>query len=163
MNELAKFEVYQKKLQGICDENDLTFSFRKNENPITLTIKPCSGMYEQMQMLEAAEDDGYRSPDASIELYIKNSDLAYNFSGKFSISDALFCKIKNLFKNMHSLWCQYTFRFGCENNIFSGKNIPDVSEDGLPDEADPIEEFDDLDEDYDDLEVEDDADTEAES
>lgn len=163
MNELAKFEVYQKKLQGICDENDLTFSFRKNEYPITLTIKPCSGIYEQMQMLEAAEDDGYRSPDASIVFYIKDGDLMYKLSDKFSIGDALFGKIRNLFKNMHSLWCQYTFRFGYENNIFSGKNIPDVSEDGLPDEADPIEEFDDLDEDYDDEEVEDDADTEAES
>lgn len=59
MNEVAKFEVYKEKLQGICDENNLVYSFKKDKYPIILTIRPTGGIEEQITMLENAEEDGY--------------------------------------------------------------------------------------------------------
>ena len=62
MSELSKYEAYQKKLQGICDENNLVFRFRKDKYPITLTIRPVMGLEGQMSMLESVEENGYISP-----------------------------------------------------------------------------------------------------
>lgn len=101
MSELSKYEAYKKKLQGICDENDLTFRFRRNAYPITLTIKPIGGLEAQMSMLESAEDTGYTSPDAYIMFTYKDGDISYKTSETFTISESLFNKVKNLFKNMY--------------------------------------------------------------
>lgn len=43
MNESGKYEVYLKKLDGICEENGLTYALRTNRYPCTLTIKPLGG------------------------------------------------------------------------------------------------------------------------
>lgn len=61
MSEISKYEAYKKKLDGICNENNLVFRFVNNTYPITLTIRPVSGLGEQMSLLESAEDD-YISP-----------------------------------------------------------------------------------------------------
>ena len=37
MSEISKYEAYKKKLDGICNENDLVFRFVNNTYPITLT------------------------------------------------------------------------------------------------------------------------------
>ena len=42
MSEISQYESYKKKLQGVCDENDLVFRFVRTEYPITLTISPAS-------------------------------------------------------------------------------------------------------------------------
>lgn len=147
MSEISKFEAYKKKLSGICDENDLTFRFRNDTYPMSLTIRPCSGMYEQMRMLEAAEEEGYRSPDASIVFYIKDGELNYKLSDKFTIGDALFGKIRNLFRNMHMYWCQYFFRYCIENNLLSAEKMPvppDDDTEDTPDDAEPLEDYDDV-------------------
>lgn len=102
MSEISKYEAYKKKLQGICDENNLVYRFRQDQYPITLTIKSISGVEEQMTMLEEAEDKGFTSPDAAIVFTIKDGVLTYKTHKTFTIGDALFSKIKNLFKNMHS-------------------------------------------------------------
>lgn len=43
MNESGKYEVYRKKLDGICEENGLTYALRTSRYPCTLTIKPLGG------------------------------------------------------------------------------------------------------------------------
>lgn len=152
MNESAKYEIYKKKLQGICDENDLLFSFKHDRYPITLTIRPASGMDAQMSMLENAEENGYISPDASIVFAYKDGALNYKMSETFVISDALFSKIKNLFKNLHFTWLQYFFRDVVERKLLSDRNMPVIAEeeadnaaDETPDvsESEPLEVFDD--------------------
>lgn len=40
MSEISNYEAYKKKLQGLCDEHELTFKFQKNTYPVTLTIRP---------------------------------------------------------------------------------------------------------------------------
>ena len=80
-------------------------------------------------------------------------------SKTFTISDTLFNKIKNIFKNMHYLWLQFFFRDLVEGGKLAafGYKMPDIPESGgqqdaprenepdssnLPGEAEPLEEVD---------------------
>lgn len=120
MNEIGKYNVYKEKLQGICDENDLTFAIHNRKYPFFMTIKALSGMDSQMSMLEDAGengDTGYISPDAVIVLAYKDGDLTYKMSETINISDSLFNKIKNLFKKMYTCYMAYYFRDRTENGF----------------------------------------------
>lgn len=146
MNEIGKFEVQKKKLQGLCDEHNLVYKFCKDKYPITLTIKTTGGLDGQMTMLENAEEEGYRSPDARLVFLYKDGAVDFHFSEKFTISDALFSKLKNLFKNMHALWLQYFFRDLVERGALTERQMPQIDDDDddeLPDGAEPLESFDD--------------------
>lgn len=118
MNELNQYGVYKEKLQGICDENNLTFSIQNSKYPFFMTVKPCSGLDAQMTMLEGEDtgDTGYISPEAIIVFAYKDGDLTYKMAETINISDALFNKIKNLFKKLHTCWMQYYFRNRTEHN-----------------------------------------------
>lgn len=117
MREIDKYGVYKEKLQGICDENNLTFSIQNKKYPFFMTVKPISGMDAQMTMLENEDtgDTGYISPEAIIVFAYKDGDLTYKMAETINISDALFNKIKNLFKKLHACWMQYYFRDRTEN------------------------------------------------
>lgn len=148
MSEISMYEAYKKKLQGLCDEHNLVYKFNRSEYPITLTIRPCGGMDAQLSMLEAAEDEGYISPDAFLMFIHKDGAITYKTSERFTISDALFSKLKNLFKNLHYCWLQYFFRATIENGTIKPGNMPEIDEDDandsdLPAEAEPLEEYDD--------------------
>lgn len=130
MSEISKFEAYKKKLQGICDENQLVFRFRNNTYPITLTIRPISGFGEQLSMLEMAGEQGvYTSPDASLVFSYCDGEISYKTSSTFTISEALFSKLKNLFKNMYFCWLQYFFRNLLERGVLKGGAMPVIDED----------------------------------
>jgi len=148
MSEISKYEAYKKKLQGVCDENDLTFRFRRDVYPITLTIKPVGGIGAQMTMLECVEDTGYTSPDAYIMFTYKDGDISYKTSETFTISETLFNKIKNLFKNMYFCWLQFFFRDVIEHNALKEGMKPEIDETDAADDADillegaePLEEY----------------------
>ena len=99
LSESARFAVYREKLKGICEANNLSYVFIKNAYPIKLVIRPLGGVGEQMSMLEEATEDNYISPGASILFTVKDGNLTYRMSKTFTISDTLFNKIKNIFKN----------------------------------------------------------------
>lgn len=155
MSEISKYEAYKKKLQGVCDENNLVFRFRPDKYPITLTIKPVMGLDEQMSMLENVEENGYTSPDASIVFYFKDGGITYKTSQTFTINDALFSKVKNLFKNMHYCWLQYFFRDIIEKRVLNERTMPVIDDEDLPPDAEPLESYEDENGDEDDLDVED--------
>lgn len=145
MSEISKYEAYKKKLQGICDENDLIFRFKRDKYPITLTIRPAGGMDAQISMLENTDENGYTSPDAAIIFTFKDGALSYKTSKTFTISDALFSKIKNLFKNMHYTWLQFFYRDVIERGVLERQQMPQIDEDEVdyPEGAEPLESFDD--------------------
>ncbi len=128
MSEISKFEALKKKMQGVCDENSLVFRFRNNQYPLTLTIRPLNGVQEQLSLLADAEDNGYTSPDAYIVFAYKDGNLTYKTSETFTISDALFSKIKNLYKSMHAMWLQYFYRHTIERNLLSAQCLPRVAD-----------------------------------
>lgn len=152
MNEMDKLGVLEKKLGGICDKHDLIYKFNYNRYPITLTIRPAGGMDNQISMLESSEADegNYTSPDAYIMFAFKDGELIYRTSKTFTIPDTLFAKVKNSFKKMHALYCQYVHRMDVENRV----KLPDVvipEDDDLADKFEHEPDEDDLDEDIEDL------------
>lgn len=70
-------------------------------------------MDAQIDMLEEMGDTvetGYISPEAVIVFAYKDGDLTYKMAETINISDALFNKIKNLFKKMYACYMAYFFR-----------------------------------------------------
>jgi hypothetical protein len=102
--ERSKLNAYEDKLQNTCDENSLTYRIYREKYPISMTIRPAGGMDNQLSMLEKAEDNGYISPDASLVFAYRDGALEYRMSETFTISDALFNKLKNLFKSWLFMW-----------------------------------------------------------
>ena len=131
MNEISKYGVYKEKLQGICDENNLTFAIHREKYPFYMTVRPISGIGAQMSMLEEMEessDTGYISPEAVIVFAYKDGDLTYKMSETINISDALFNKITNLFKKMYACYMAYFFRDKTENSC-SNENAEETVDD----------------------------------
>lgn len=159
MREIDKYNVLNEKLRGICEENDLTYSIQNKKFPFLMTVKPVGGMDAQQTMIEGMEnagETGYISPDATLVFAYRDGVLTYKISETFTISDSLFSKIKNKFKQLHDMWMQYFFRDvlenGCapssvgaaadsteENTEAEGENTDDAFADFM-DEAEPAEE-----------------------
>ena len=131
MKEIEKYNVLKEKLQGICEENNLTYSIQNRKYPFLMTIKPLGGMDAQQTMMEGmdnAGETGYISPDASLVFAYRDGVLTYKISETFTISDALFTKVKNLFKKLHDLWMMYFFRDAIE----CGCDAPDENPSAEP-------------------------------
>ena len=166
LSESARFAVYREKLKGICEANNLSYVFIKNAYPIKLVIRPLGGVGEQMSMLGEASEDNYISPGASILFTVKDGNLTYRMSKTFTIEDALLGKIKNIFKNMHSYYCQFFFRELIESGRLKaiGGKMPEIPETAakepeekapdLPPDAEKLEEIEDDTDDADDAEAE---------
>lgn len=144
MSEITLYEAQKKKLQGLCDEHELSFRFRKDSYPITLTISPLQGMDAQMSMLENVEEVGYRSPDSTMTWIFEDGNLTTKVSGgTFTISKVLRTKIESVLLKMISYWQQYFFRDVIEKDALRKGMMPAINEDeanDLPDGAEPLEE-----------------------
>jgi len=150
MSEIAKYEAYKKKLQGVCDENELVFRFKNDTYPITLTVRPVEGL-EQMSLLEQEEKEK-SSPNSALTFAYKDGVLTYKIAEGFAISDALFNKLKNLFKNMHAMWLQFFNREVIEKQLITSDKLPKANEDDSDyDDLDPgdVGDLEQLDEDMD--------------
>ena len=141
MNEIAKFGVYKKKLQGLCDEHDLVYSINKDRYPITMTIKPTGEMDGQISMMEDAENS-YINPDARLVFAFGEDGVTWKTEETFTISETLFNKLKGYFKNLCNCWLQYFFRDIMEHSGIPKEELP---REDAPDEDNPSE--DDLDDD----------------
>lgn len=149
-NEIGKYTELKEKLAKACDANGLTYSIQNKGYPFLLTIKPMGGMDAQQSMIEGMDDPGdtsYISPDASLVFAFRDGDMVYKISETFTIGDKLFNKIKNLFKEMHSLWMQYFYRDVYEHspgmapeNRSAGQAEVSVPADG-EDAPDPFADF----------------------
>lgn len=140
MSEISKYDAQKKKLDGLCEEHDLTFRLRHDRYPITLTIKPLTGMDQQMDMLADAENKDYISQDASMVIYRKDGELATKITGTFTISEALRNKFKNIYIKISDYWLQYFFRDIMEKDLIAKSKIPVIDEDEAEDDAEEEEE-----------------------
>lgn len=146
MSEIDKYDAQMKKLDGLCEEHDLSYRFNHNQYPITLTIRPLTGMDEQLSMLEQADSRDYISADASMVIYRKDGDLATKINGTFTISEALRSKFKNIYLKLADFWLQYYQRDTLERNVVTITNMPVIDEDEAEDSDEPPEDLDDPDE-----------------
>lgn len=150
MSEISMYEAQKKKLQGLCDEHDLTYRFVKDTYPIRLIIRPIQGMDAQLSMLEAVEDTGYISPDASMMWIFRDGVLETKVTGgTFTISKTLRTKIESVLVKMINYWQQYFFRDVLEKNALRSGLMPVIDEDdaedfdgvGTPDEAEDLDDM----------------------
>lgn len=137
MSEISMYEAQKKKLQGLCDEHNLTFRFKKDGYPITLTIRPIQGMDAQISMLEGAEDNGYCSPDAFMMWIFRDGSLETKIGGgTFTISKTLRTKIETVLVKMITYWQQYFFRDVMEKGALRTGLMPVIDEDEADDAED---------------------------
>ena len=137
MSEIEKYKGQKEKLENLCAEHNLTSRLRHDGYPITLTIRPMQGMYEQLSLLERAEDgEGRISQDAALILFLKDTEVEHQFCGTFTISETLFRKFINIFKKLCSFWMQYYYRETIENHALKSGCMPVIDEE----EADEAEE-----------------------
>lgn len=146
MNEISKYEEQKKRMQGLCDEHGLVFKMCKTNYPITLTLRPAKDLASQIDMLEDAEEAGYRSPDAVMTLIYPGRDdsqleTVFN-GGTFTISDTLRGKIQSTFMKMCFFYHQFFFRDVVEKGLLKSGMPPVISEDEAEDEVDEIDEAD---------------------
>jgi DNA segregation ATPase FtsK/SpoIIIE-like protein len=145
MSEITLYEAQKKKLQGLCEEHELTYRFRKDTYPITLTISPLQGVEAQMTMLEESEETGYRSPESSMTWIFEDGNLTTRVSGgTFTISKVLRTKIESVLLKMISFWQQYFFRDVIEKDSLRKGMMPVINEaeaNDPPDGAEPLEEY----------------------
>lgn len=147
MSEISKYEAQKKKLDGLCEEHDLTFRFRKDEYPITLTIRPIQGAGVQLSMMDETEGNDYISPDASMTWIFADGELTSKVSGGiFTISKTLRTKIENILLKMIAFWQQYFFRDVIENKSLKKGTMPVIDEDEAEDDEEDPEEPDEEDE-----------------
>lgn len=148
MSEISLYEAQVKKMQGLCDEHNLVFRFKKNNYPITFTITPAQDMEAQMTMLENVEEVGYRSPDASMTWIFEDGTLTTKVQGgTFTIGKTLRTKIESILVKMINYWQQFFFREIIKNRVLDAKDMPTIIDgaDGLPEGAEPLEQYDDED------------------
>ena len=145
MSEISLYEAQVKKMQGICDEHDLVYRFKKDSYPITFTIKPAQDMESQMSMLENVEDVGYRSPDASMTWIFEDGTLTTKVQGgTFTIGKTLRTKIEAILVKMINYWQQFFFRDIIQKRVLTAQDMPTINDDdggGLPEGAEPLESF----------------------
>lgn len=130
MTELQQFKAQREKLANICEEHHLVYGF-KAEYPMKLTIRPNSGMDEQLSMLEAAGDVDRIPPDAFITISYTDEGIKTVTDGGFPIGKALRAKIENIFEKMARFWAMHFFRTILQEDMIDHRLIP-----GLPPEDD---------------------------
>ena len=176
MSEISMYEAQKKKMEGLCNEHELTFRFQKDTYPMIFTVKSTGGIGAQMSMLENVEEVGYRSPDASMTWIFEDGNLQTKVTGgTFTISKTLRTKIENILIKMITYWQQYFFRDVIQRGALKDGMQPEIDEsdaddtdivsDGeIPDGAEPLEDFEDdaADEDLPDDETDELPDTEDE-
>ena len=140
MNEAGKLEVYKKKLDGVCEANDLQFKLFLDKYPIYMEISPVAGLDDQMVMLEAADDKPFNSPDAKLVFTMRDGDLTYKMSQRLVIGKTLMNKLTNLFENIHRCYVQMFHRDVIEHELLSAPYIPSIPTTNER-ETEPLEEY----------------------
>lgn len=141
-SEITMYETQKKKMEGLCDEHNLTFRFRKEEYPITFTIRPLQGMDVQMDMLEHVEEEGYTSPGASMTWTFADGNLTTKVSGgTFTISKTLRTKIESVLIKMITYWQEYFFRDVMERDALQKGAMPVIDESEDPDFPEDDEDY----------------------
>ena len=162
MSEISMYEVQKKKMEGLCEEHDLTYRFQKDTYPPTFTISPIQGMDAQLSMLENVEDGGYISPEAKMTWIFKDGSLETKVTGgTFTITKTLRTKIESVLMKMLTYWMQYFFRDVMEKRSLKDGMMPVINEDEVEDD-DAYEEESEAPDDVEDAEILDSGELEAE-
>lgn len=133
MSELSKFKDQREKLANVCNENGMTYRLKTESYPITLTIRPESGMDAQITMLEAAGDIDRIPEDAYIKIAYTEDGIKTVTDGGFPISKALRSKIENIFEKLVRFYNQWFHRTVIESNLLQASTLSKLLDVGSDD------------------------------
>lgn len=128
MSEKEKFDGQKQKLENLCDEHNLTYSLRLDTYPVSMTLRPVQGMFDQLSMLEAAEDGEHISMDAYMTFYSAEGDYTVKSFGTFTMTEALSRKFMNIFKKIDVFWKHFYFRETVETHAIKRGLMPVIDE-----------------------------------
>lgn len=129
MTEQAKYEIQKKKLEELCEKHSFSYKFDHDSYPITLAIRPLQGMFEQLSLLEAAENgEGRISQDAVYTFVKRDGDVQTRVYGIFTMSENLRDKFKGIFKKICDFWEQFFFRTVMETKALRSGLMPVIDE-----------------------------------
>lgn len=129
MSEKDKFEAQKKKLDGLCEEHNLSYRLDLNKYPMTLTLRPLQGMFEQLSMLDNGENGADRiSQDAYLMFWQRDGEYGTKTFGTFTINEALMAKFRNIFKKLEFFYCQFFRRECIETGAIRKGLMPEIDE-----------------------------------
>ena len=157
--------MQKKKLEGLCEEHNLVYTFRKDVYPPTLTIKATDSIDGQMPMFENAEEEIYRSPDAQMVFTCIADEIDIKCSGTFAITKSLQGKLVNIFIKMRNFWFEFFNSDIHKRGILTASQMPAMDDEDdcdivgetfeeIRDDMEPLESLDDEDGDDDGEEAE---------
>lgn len=99
---------YQRRkiaLDDLCRKHELSWAFHTDTYPITMTVRPFTGVGHQMSLLEQMEE-GRTSPTAKLQLTYTGygNNVRYSFMGSWLIADDLLGKLKKQFSELCVSW-----------------------------------------------------------
>lgn len=100
------YQDIEEKLENICIENKLEYSFETSKFPIILRIRPDFESKNQMK-IDIGDDTNF--VNGEIQLIFAN-ELTMKILNDFRIGDKLLNKIKNQAKKLHYIYLQMYFK-----------------------------------------------------
>lgn len=100
-----KFTDERNKIDKLCDDNNLEFTFVPGTFPLVMSVAHSLERRQQMSLIESEKS----SYGARID-FIFSDDLVVKVVGNFSIDDEVLNKIKNGAKKLHYLFLQEWFK-----------------------------------------------------
>lgn len=120
MTEELKYMKAKARLEKMCEDNGLSCLFIYGSYPMTLSIRPLQGVYDQLSFLEDAEDGkGRISQDAVLTFIKRDSEIVTKICGTFTLPDKKMQTMKNYFKNLCSLYAEFFHRTVVEGELLS--------------------------------------------
>lgn len=101
------YEEELKKIEKVCNEEDLEFHFVKASFPVIATIEPTWQAKDQMRMDLGESAESITNGEIK---FIFADELTMSIVNDFMIEDALLNKIKNAAKKLHYIYLQMYFK-----------------------------------------------------
>lgn len=103
------FQDLKDKIEKLCQENNLEFTFESSKFPIIATIRPSEEAKNQLTIDFGDEDENKNFVNGEIQ-FIFADELEMKVLNDFRIEDGLLNKIKTQVKKLHYLYLQMYFK-----------------------------------------------------
>ena len=110
MTEELKYMKLKNSLENFCKKEGFSCKFVYDTYPMMLSVRPLQGIYDQISLLEQAEDGNRISQDAVLTFSRVDGEIVTKILGTFTLPDKKFQTLKNFFKQLSDLYLQFFHR-----------------------------------------------------
>lgn len=104
-----EFQDLKDKIEKLCNDNDLEFTFESSKFPIIATIRPNEESRNQLTIDFGDEEETINFVNGEIQ-FIFADELTVKVLNDFRIEDGLLNRIKNQVKKLHYIYLQMYFK-----------------------------------------------------